>query len=188
MPLDASSLSLADLDTSADEPRVSHVRLAAVLGYDQPIRLADLIKRNIDELRRYGEVSRTVRETSAKGGRPGKEYWLTEGQALLATIRSDAPNAPDAREQIIRVFMAWRRGKLTLREDNTLPSASLIDDLARKARRIRDLEEQLARTRGTTRPPGLDIATLAARDSRIANLEAREEKLLAIVYRLAGSQ
>ncbi len=105
-------LSLSDLDISGDEPRVCHTRLAVVLGYVSPYDLTALIERNADELTRYGEIFRTVRKNTdpKRRGRPGTNYWLTEGQALLATVRSDAPNAPDAREQIIRVFMAWRRG------------------------------------------------------------------------------
>lgn len=109
----ASALSISDLNTTINhEPRVSHVRLSAVLGYDSPHRLADLIERNAAELERYGEVSRTVRETTSKGGRPGRDYWLNEAQALLACIRSDAPNAPDVRQQVIEVYMAYRRGEL----------------------------------------------------------------------------
>lgn len=49
---------------------------------------------------------------SAAGGRPGKTYWLNEGQAILVTIRSDAPKAPEVRKELIDVFMAYRRGQL----------------------------------------------------------------------------
>lgn len=43
-----------------------------------------LIERNMAELLRFG-VCATVAQTSGpKGGRPGKEYWLNEEQALLA--------------------------------------------------------------------------------------------------------
>lgn len=182
----ASPLSLSDLDTSTTEPRVCHTRLAVVLGYKSPHRLSALIARNADEMARYGEISRTAREnTDPKGrGRPGTDYWLTEGQALLATVRSDTPNAPDAREQIIRVFMSWRRGAAPTPKPS-LPSESLIDDLAKQARRIRDLEEQLARARETARQLAPDIAAIARRDSLIAQLEHRDAQLLTIIERLS---
>jgi hypothetical protein len=41
-----------------------------------------------------------------------QEYWLNEPQALLIAMRSDAELAPAVREMPIRVFMAWRQGRI----------------------------------------------------------------------------
>lgn len=103
-------LKIEDIVVHGTEPTVQDLRLAAALGYDDLHKIRNLIVRNMEELKRYGEVSATVAETSPKGGRPGNEYWLNEGQALVISVKSDAKNAPDVREQVIRVFMAWRRG------------------------------------------------------------------------------
>jgi len=95
-----------------EEPTVLDLRLAELLGYNLPYDIRKLIARSMDELQRYGEVFATVAKTSPSGGRPGNEYHLNEGQALLIAVKSDAKNAADVREQLIRVFMAWRRGLL----------------------------------------------------------------------------
>lgn len=95
------------------EPTVLDLRLAELLGFSQSRDIRKLILRSMDELQRYGEVCATVAQTSPSGGRPGNEYHLNEGQALLIAVKSDAKNAPDVREQLIRVFMAWRQGRLS---------------------------------------------------------------------------
>lgn len=104
-------IKIDDLNESSGEPRVLDIRLAEALGFDKPRNIRDLIQRNENELAAYSEVYRTARQTSEQGGRPGTEYWLTEEQALLICMRSDAPRAPAVRAEIIAVFMAWRRGK-----------------------------------------------------------------------------
>lgn len=64
------------------------------------------------ELERFG-VCATVAQTSGpKGGRPSKEYWLNEEQALSISAASDAQNAAKVRHMLIKVFVAWRRGQL----------------------------------------------------------------------------
>lgn len=114
------SLSISDLTTAVnDEPRITHQRLAKALGVKNSWAIRQVIERNHDELERYGEISHVVCEikkdskTNPKGaGRPGKTYWLNEPQALLVTIRSDAPKAPEVRQDLIEVFMAYRKGRL----------------------------------------------------------------------------
>ena len=95
------------------EPRVQDLQLGFSLGMKNPSSaMRQLIVRNRAELSGYGEVSATVAETSIKGGRPGKEYWLNEGQALVLCALSRTPQAAAVRKQIITVFMAYRAGKL----------------------------------------------------------------------------
>ncbi|SKA30866.1 hypothetical protein [Consotaella salsifontis] len=107
-----SSISIADINAGIDaEPRVSHHKLAAAIGMGRQQELLRLIQRNETELMRYGEVCVTATQTSERGGRPGKVYWLNEGQAVLIVIRSDAPRAPDVRFELITVFMDYRRAK-----------------------------------------------------------------------------
>jgi len=104
-------ISLSDLNTTVNhEPRIAHQKLAKALGFSRPHQLLRLIERNIEEFKRYGEVCVTVTQTTKSGGRPGKTAWLNEPQLILGTLRSDAPNAPDARQNVIEVFMQFRRG------------------------------------------------------------------------------
>lgn len=104
------SLTIADLDTTTGpEPLVRDLDLADRLGLANPYDVRSMILANIAELELYGEVSRQRRETSARGGRPGTEYRLTEPQALLVCMFSRTERAAAVRKALIEVFMAWRR-------------------------------------------------------------------------------
>lgn len=121
-----------DLKLLDTEPRVHDLRLAEALGFERPRSIRDLIKRNHDELSKYGEVFATVAKTShseggglphagallphgaAKSsrerGRPGTEFWLNEPQSVLVCMLSRTDKAAEVRAEIIEVFLAWRRG------------------------------------------------------------------------------
>ncbi|MBB4287687.1 hypothetical protein GGD88_003442 [Roseospira goensis] len=152
----ASPLSLSDLDTTANEPRILDVRIGERLGMAQPLNIRKTIESNVDELRRYGPIHAAREKVQIGSGaiREISAYHLNEGQTLLLCMLSRTARAADVRQEVIEVFMAWRRGQIPP------PPA---------------------------RPAGLDIAAIAARDSRIANLEHREAQLLAIIERLSGS-
>lgn len=109
-----SVLFLSDLNTTVNhEPRVLDTRLGEVLGMARPRDIRQLIERNSAELERYGQVCGAVPQTAGnKGGRPGKAYYLNEGQVLCLSALSDAPNAPEARHALITVYMEYRRGLL----------------------------------------------------------------------------
>jgi hypothetical protein len=96
-----------------DTPRVLDVVLAEHLGYERPRDVRKLIERlkngqNLAD----SEVCATVSRTSAKGGRPATEYWLTEEQALYVAAKSETTKADAILKQIIRVFVAARKGLL----------------------------------------------------------------------------
>lgn len=105
----ALSITATDLLIRDDEPRVQDLRLAEALGFGQTRDIRPLIKRNEHELQLYGGVCGTVPQTSARGGRPGLEYWLNEAQALLVCMFSRTPEAARVRRELVEVFMAWRR-------------------------------------------------------------------------------
>ncbi len=153
----AAPLALADLDTSGDEPRVKDVRIGERLGMAQPLDIRRTIRKNAEELRRYGPI-RTAREMVRIGSgavRRVLTYYLNEAQALLLCMLSRTPRAADVRQEVIAVFMAWRRG--------TLVSPARLSAQMNHA-----------------------VAAIAARDSQIARLEQREAQLLSIVERLSG--
>ena len=118
------------------EPRALDIDIAERLRFDRPRKIRDLIERNLVELQRYGVCPAVGQTSGAQGGRPSTSYYLNEPQALLICIRSDAECAPDVREMIIRVFLAYRRGQLT--------SAPIPADLAEKIERVADLERELS--------------------------------------------
>lgn len=103
-----------DLRLLKNAPRVLDIRLAKALGFAQSRNIRQVIERYLRELEGYAEICTTaVQNDDPLGrGRPGKEYWLTEEQALLICMRSDAPRAKEVRAEIITVFQAWRSGIL----------------------------------------------------------------------------
>lgn len=116
-------LSPDDLRVLDDGPRVQDLRLAEALGFAQPRDIRKLIDRNVQELEGYGEVCATVAQThqdtgeasdeppkpANKGGRPGREFWLNEEQALLLSMFARTDNAAAVRRMLIGAFMEWRR-------------------------------------------------------------------------------
>ena len=113
---------LSLLGDERDEPRVLDLRIAEALEFERPRDIRQLIERNRDELSRYGGLRHDTANPGPLGGRPGVEYWLNEAQAILLCMKSDAPRAADVREDIIRVFQAWRHGRL-------VPGAPVTADL-----------------------------------------------------------
>lgn len=93
---------------TGDEPRILDTDLAERLGFEAPRQIRELIQRNEAELRTYGSLSCRTTNPSRKGGRPGRAFWLTEGQALVICALSRTPRAAAVRKLVIEVFMAWR--------------------------------------------------------------------------------
>jgi len=143
-------LSLSDLNTNAGDPCILDVRVAERLGFERPRVIRELIERNREELETYGEVRRTARQTSVKGGRPTEEFWLNEGQTLLVCMLSRTPQAARVRREVIAVFMAWRRGAVDA------PSADLRARVARLEQRedrfLTIIERLSSRSDAATRP------------------------------------
>lgn len=106
------ALTIRDLEVVAGEPRVADIVLGERLGFDRPRDIRKIIARNQGELHRFGFCATVAQNHGGGRGRPGRQYWLNEGQALLICMFSDTDRAADVREQLIKVFMAWRRGEL----------------------------------------------------------------------------
>ena len=109
-----------------DEPRVRDVDLGERLGYANPRKIRELIKRlrdagEIHEVHVRPAVGRTSMPRGGSRSVEVDEFWLTEREALLVCSASDAPNAPVVRAALVDLFIAWRRGKLQ-------PSAALALD------------------------------------------------------------
>ena len=135
--------SLATGGFSDNEPRILDVDLAARLGYERPRAIRDLIGRMIASGKlNDSEVRRTVRQTS---GRPAEEYWLTEPQALKVVAKSDTPKADALLDEVIRVFVLFRRQGAQLRALSD--PATLRQLLGDYAERVQLLEGEIAEAR-----------------------------------------
>lgn len=88
------------------DPLVKDLELARWLGFGTDYKIRDLISRWSNEL---GEVFTTAVKTSERGGRPGREYHLTEEQALFIAAKSETPRATQILKAMIAVFMEARR-------------------------------------------------------------------------------
>lgn len=92
------------------EPLIRDLELGERLAFDRPRDVRKLIER----LTAAGKLNDSeLRATMAQtGGRPARELWLTEEQALMVVTASETPKAIALTREIVRVFMAARRGQL----------------------------------------------------------------------------
>jgi hypothetical protein len=95
------------------------------------------------------------------GGRPAKEFWLTEGEALFIATRSEAKGAIAITREMIRVFMLARRGLLPLQVvppevTNALMqlTTSLADLSVAVANNAKEIALIRAELDGNSRPKG----------------------------------
>lgn len=95
------------------EPRVLDTELAAALGMAETRFIRkNVIEPNRAELEGFGGLCETHTNPGARGGRPGKAYYLNEEQALLVAMFSRTEKAKEVRATLVRVFAAYRRGDL----------------------------------------------------------------------------
>jgi hypothetical protein len=119
--------------SQGDEPRVRDLDLAARLGFSRSRTIRDLIERLVRDGKLSNvEVCRTVQQTS--GGRPGREFWLTEAQALKVVAKSETDKADAILDEVIAVYLAWRRGHLA----PTVAPTDIINALAANNLRVGD--------------------------------------------------
>jgi hypothetical protein len=107
-------LCVSDLQAFDDEPRVRDIRLGEVLGFERNYKIRELIERNIQEVESFGSCPRRGGMIEAGKGakREVQEYWLNEEQAHLICIFAKTAKAAEVRRQMIKVFVAWRHGRL----------------------------------------------------------------------------
>lgn len=108
-----SALTFNDINLSVDanEARIQDLRLAGTLGFSRVRKIRDLIRQQMAALKSFGQVVCTAVGQTSKGGRPGKEYWLNEKQALYLCTKSEAPSAIDVTIEMVEVFHAVKTGR-----------------------------------------------------------------------------
>lgn len=110
----ALALRPADLREFEGEARVHDLRLGEVLGYENPKKVRELVRRHRAEMLTHGVLTQSEAKPlrGSAGGRPERAFVLNEAQALLICMFSRTTRAAEVRGQIIQVFLAWRRGQL----------------------------------------------------------------------------
>lgn len=140
-------ISIADLNTAIDsEPRVLDVMLGERLGMAQPLNIRTTIAKNNSELSLHGKVFTQAINTSSRGGRPGKAYYLNEPQALLICMFSNTARAAEVRKMLIDVFMEYRRAQLGTHHvrAHERRTSTKVDDAIRLKKNIDRLEAVVA--------------------------------------------
>lgn len=95
------------------EPRMRDLDIADALGFRRTRDIRQLINRCLDHLAGYGQIICGAAPHIKRRGRDPKEYWLNEHQAFYLCTQSTAQKADEVTQQIIRVFVDWRNGRLS---------------------------------------------------------------------------
>lgn len=103
------SLAVAEFD---GEPRVRDLDLAERLGFERPRKIRELIERNMAEITAMGICPAVGQNHGGGRGRPTKEFFLNEEQALVVAALSNTSQAREVRALLIRTFVAYRRGQI----------------------------------------------------------------------------
>jgi len=112
------TLSIQDIHFISNEPRVQDVRIGERLGMAKPTNIRQVIEANMAELERYGLVHAARAPIVSGKGRTqeGTEYHLNEPQTLLLCMFSRTEKAADVRQEVISVYMAYRKDVPTSNE------------------------------------------------------------------------
>jgi len=92
-------------------PRVCDLDIGERIGLQRPIDVRKTFRSVLAEYPNHPGVLALKEITSATGGRPGTTYWADEEFTLLVILASRTPIASALKLEVIRVFMAWRRGQ-----------------------------------------------------------------------------
>lgn len=132
--LSHSSSSAFPLTVLSGEPRVYDIILGERLGFDRPINIRNMIKRNMDKLQTFGPLS--IVERVINGGN-AREFYLNQKQSIFICMKSETDRAFDVQVEIVRVFDAYLNGEL--KSDATIASQPRLHFALRGALRAFDL-------------------------------------------------
>lgn len=108
------------LTAIAGEPRVQDLDLAERLHMSNKYSVRNLIAQHRNELDMHGEL--VIRKTESKAnGRPGRAFYLNEGQALTVCALARTPIAVDMRRVIIQGFVQWREERAAIEAAKSVP-------------------------------------------------------------------
>lgn len=102
-------------DFADKEARIRDLDLGERLGYARPSDVRHVIEKLRVDGHLPGSVCGAAPKTAkslAKGGRPGREFWLDEQSALLVASQSGMAAGLTVTKEVIAVFVRYRRGEL----------------------------------------------------------------------------
>jgi hypothetical protein len=142
------------------EPRIRDLDAAKRLGFARPTKIRELIRRVWS-----GEKLNEVHQIPTVGRWPGQvaartvcEFWLTEAQLLKLCARSETPIADAILDDMIRVYMAVRRGLLVQPAADRVVLRALQQDVAELRAEVTALKRVVLPNakfvEGVSKPPG----------------------------------
>lgn len=108
----ANSISQINPQPMNGELRVLDTELGKRLGFANPVKIRELIKRHKVNLEKIGVLPTVGKTSSGRGGRPTEEYYLNRKQAIFITAKSETAEATDITIEIIHRFDAYERGEI----------------------------------------------------------------------------
>ncbi len=166
--------------------RALDVSLGACLGYGRPLALRKLTRRLIETGELVEVVSRPGPDASDPGGR---EYWLTEEQALFVCARAQARRRPEATREVIKAFVDARYRALGLARQSLeagLAAVRLAAEVVMSARAEAPVEP--AALRPAIGAGGGGIAPAAALDTPAGALTLRPGESVVITRTVDTSE
>ncbi len=91
---------------------IEDVELGRRLGYANPTKIRELIKRHRENLNQISQL-RTVGIRPEGGGRDVTAYYLNQKQSIFICMKSETDTAIDVQMEIVRVYDIYLQGKLT---------------------------------------------------------------------------
>lgn len=113
-----------------DEPTILDEELGTRLGFARPRKIREVIERMIsDGILNDSDIRPALGQNTGGRGRPATAYHLGETAAYLVCTRSNTKNAIAITRQIVKVFIAVRRGQLAAPQQvPVLSSSPLVGD------------------------------------------------------------
>lgn len=125
-----------------NEPRINDLELAARLGYGRRSKIRDVIRRNSNELTRFGVLATVEKAPETEGGRTTEEFFLNEGQAIRVATLADMISTVDVCEMVLKAYAEHRRSR-ALGSVQTPDLASLIAILQQMAETLAFLTKHM---------------------------------------------
>lgn len=94
------------------ELRISDSEMADCLGYPLVADFRHLIRNHEKILKQFNHLAFSSIARPQGGGRPAREFWLTEAQAIYIVTKSEAPRAVEITVAIVKAFVAFRRSQI----------------------------------------------------------------------------
>lgn len=107
------------------EPRIYDLDLAERLGFERPLNIRNLIKRNEAKLLKFGVLSTMEKTSGVQGGRPTFAYYPNRKQSIWLCMQSETDRAFDVQAEIVRVFDAYLNGALAAPEPSPVTRSRL---------------------------------------------------------------